>query len=34
MVKAQIEQGLAGKARDDYIEGLRAKAKVIKLDAK
>ena len=34
VVKAQIEQGLAGKARDDFIAGLRAKAKITKLDAK
>lgn len=34
VVKGQIEQGLAGKARDAYIEGLRAKAKIVKLDAK
>jgi peptidyl-prolyl cis-trans isomerase C len=33
-VKAQIEQGLAGKARDDYIADLRAKAKIQKTDEK
>lgn len=33
-VKAQIEQGLAGKARDDFIANLRTKAKVTKQDAK
>lgn len=33
-VKAQIEQGLAGKARDDYIADLRAKAKIQKTEEK
>jgi len=34
VVKAQIQQGLATKVRDDYIAQLRAKAKVQKMDAK
>ena len=34
LVKAQIQQGLATKVRDDYIAGLRAKAKVQKIDTK
>jgi len=33
-VKAQVEQSIAGKARDDYIADLRAKAKITKPDAK
>ena len=33
-VKAQIEQGLATKARDEFIEDLRTKAKVVKSDSK
>ena len=33
-VKAQVEQSLAGKARDDYIASLRTKAKITKLDEK
>jgi len=33
-VKDQVEQGLATKARDDYIAELRAKAKVEKIDSK
>jgi peptidyl-prolyl cis-trans isomerase C len=33
-VKAQIEQGLASKARDNFIEKLRAQAKITKSDAK
>jgi peptidyl-prolyl cis-trans isomerase C len=34
LVKAQIQQGLATKKRDDYIAELRAKAKVQKIDPK
>ena len=34
LVKAQIQQGLATKVRDDYIAELRAKAKVQKIDTK
>ncbi len=34
LVKAQIQQGLATKVRDDYIAALRAKAKVQKIDTK
>jgi len=34
LVKAQIQQQLATKVRDDYIAELRAKAKVQKIDAK
>jgi peptidyl-prolyl cis-trans isomerase C len=30
-VKSEIRQGLLGKARDDYIDGLRAKAKIEKI---
>ncbi|MGQ0578113.1 MAG: peptidylprolyl isomerase [Betaproteobacteria bacterium] len=33
-VKGQIQQTLASKARDDYIAGLRAKAKIQKIDPK
>jgi len=33
-VKAQIQQTLANKAREDYISGLRAKAKIQKIDPK
>ena len=33
-VKAQVEQSLASKARDDYIAGLRAKAKITKTEEK
>ncbi|HEX7810439.1 MAG TPA: peptidylprolyl isomerase [Burkholderiales bacterium] len=33
-VKAQVEQSLAGKARDDFIASLRSKAKVTKVDPK
>lgn len=33
-VKAQVEQSLAGKAREDYIASLRTKAKITKLDEK
>ncbi|HEY5929450.1 MAG TPA: peptidylprolyl isomerase [Burkholderiales bacterium] len=33
-VKAQVEQGLAGKARDDYIASLRAKSKITITDEK
>ena len=34
LVKAQIQQGLATKVRDDYIADLRAKAKIQKIDPK
>lgn len=33
-VKGQVEQSLAGKARDDFIADLRAKAKITKTDEK
>ncbi|HKQ24396.1 MAG TPA: peptidylprolyl isomerase [Burkholderiales bacterium] len=33
-VKAQIQQGMANKAREDYIAGLRAKAKIQKINPK
>lgn len=33
-VKAQVEQSMASKARDDYIAGLRAKAKITKTEVK
>jgi len=34
LVKDRIEEGLAGKARDDFITNLRAKAKITKVDPK